>query len=110
MEHSMITTAQELAGYEVIENLGVVTGLTVRSTSAIGGVVGWFQSLMGGNISTYTKLCQKARNESFEHMYMEALKLKANAIISVKYDSTEVAGYMSEVLTYGTAVKVVKRN
>ena len=110
MERSMITTAQELAGYEIIENLGVVTGLTVRSTSAIGGVIGWLQSLLGGNVSAYTKLCENARDESFEHMYMEALKLKANAIVSVKYGSTEIAGYMSEVLTYGTAVRVVRKN
>lgn len=106
MKYAMITTAPELSGFEITENLGVVTGLTVRSTSAIGGLIGWFQSLLGGNISTYTKLCKKARRESFEQMYKEAIKLRADAVVAVRYDATEVAGYMTEVLSYGTAVKV----
>lgn len=106
MKYTMITTAPELAGYEIKENLGIVTGLTVRSTSMMGGIIGWIQSLAGGNVSTYTKLCKKARRESFELMYKEAIKLRANAIIAVKYDANEVAGYMTEVLSYGTAVKV----
>jgi len=106
MKRTMITTAPELANFEVIETLGVVTGLTVRSTSAVGGIIAGIQSLFGGNNSTYISLCKKARRESFEEMYMNALKLRANAIIAVRYDATEIAGYMTEVLSYGTAVIV----
>lgn len=101
----MITTAPELAGFEIQECLGIVTGLTVRSTSFFGGIVGAIQGIFGGNISTYTKLCRKARDESFNEMHKQAIKLGANAIVAARYDATEIA-FMTEVLSYGTAVVV----
>jgi len=104
MENSMITTALELPGYQVTKSLGVVRGLTVRSRSIVGNVVGGIQSLFGGNISVYTELCEQARAETFQLMRQHAQALRANAIIGVRYDATEVMAGLTEVLCYGTAV------
>ena len=106
MDNNMITTALELPGYKVKQNLGIVRGLTVRSRSIVGNVVGGIQSLFGGNITIYTQLCEQARAETFQLMRQHAQSMRANAIIGVRYDATEVMAGLTEVLCYGTAVVV----
>ena len=100
----MVTTAFELPGFRVIRNLGVVRGITVRSRSVFGTIGGSLQTLVGGNISLFTQLCEKAREEAFEIMIQHASEIGANAIIGARYDANEVMGGVTEVLAYGTAV------
>lgn len=102
----MVTTAFELPGYRLIRNLGVVRGITVRSRSVFGTIGGSLQTLVGGNISLFTQLCEKAREEAFEIMIQHASEVGANAIIGARYDANEVMGGVTEVLAYGTAVVV----
>src|SRR5207302_8626286 len=104
MQHAMTTTAFELEGYTVRKNLGIVRGITVRSRSVIGPLGARLQTLNGGNISLFTELCERAREEAFELMLQHAAQMGANAIIGVRYDATEVMQGVSEVLCYGTAV------
>ena len=106
MDNNMITTAMELPGYKIKKSLGVVRGITVRSRSVVGNVLGGLQSLFGGNITVYTELCEQARSETFSAMRQSAQALRANAIIGVRYDATEVMAGLTEVLCYGTAVVV----
>jgi len=106
MDNTMITTALELPGFRVARNLGVVRGITVRSRSIIGGFFGGIQSLFGGNITIYTELCEQARAETFQLMRQHAQGLRANAIIAMRYDATELMPGLTEVLCYGTAVIV----
>ena len=106
MDNSMITTAFDLPGFRVTKSLGVVRGITVRSRSIIGGFFGGIQSLFGGNITIYTELCEEARSETFQLMRQHAQNLRANAIIGMRYDATEVMPGLTEVLCYGTAVVV----
>ncbi|HEX2565327.1 MAG TPA: YbjQ family protein [Burkholderiales bacterium] len=106
MDNTMITTSNELPGYRITKNCGVVRGLTVRSRSLVGNIAGGLQSLFGGNISIYTQLCEEARAETFDQMRQHAQSMKANAIIGVRYDATEVMAGLTEVLCYGTAVVV----
>ena|SRR5689334_13529759 len=106
MESTMITTALDLPGYRITKSLGVVRGITVRSRSVVGDFFGSVQSMFGGNISIYTELCEEARGEAFQLMRQHALKLRANAVIGMRYDATEIMGGVSEVLCYGTAVVV----
>jgi len=103
----MITSAFELPGHTIAKNLGIVRGITVRSRSIIGNLVGGIQSLFGGNITIYTNLCEQARSEAFTLMCEHAEQLGANAIVGVRYDATEVMSGLTEVLCYGTAVVVV---
>ena len=104
MDNSMITTALELPGYQITKSLGVVRGITVRSRSIVGNFFGGIQSLFGGNITIYTELCEQARSETFQLMRQHAQALRANAIIGVRYDATELMPGLTEVLCYGTAV------
>jgi uncharacterized protein YbjQ (UPF0145 family) len=106
MERSKTTTTFELAGHTIRRNLGVVRGITVRSRSIFGTLGGALQTLAGGNISLFTELCEKARNEAFEMMLAHARQLGANAIVGVRYDANEVMDGVTEVLCYGTAVVV----
>jgi uncharacterized protein YbjQ (UPF0145 family) len=106
MQDSMVTTALTLAGYRVVRNLGVVRGITVRSRSIVGNFFGGLQSLFGGNITIYTSLCERARSDTYELMCQHARQLGANAIISMRYDATELMAGLTEVLCYGTAVVV----
>lgn len=106
MQRVQVTTAQELPGQAVIKSLGVVRGLTVRSRSIVGNFFGGIQSLFGGDITIYTELCEQARRDAFDQMCREADRLGANAIIGVRYDATEVMSGITEVLCYGTAVRV----
>ncbi|HEY9167252.1 MAG TPA: YbjQ family protein [Candidatus Kryptonia bacterium] len=104
MDHSMTTTTFTLEGYKITKQLGVVRGITVRSRSVFGTIGGSLQTLFGGNISLFTELCEKTRNESFDMMVEHAEQLGANAVIGVRYDATELLGGVTEVLCYGTAV------
>jgi uncharacterized protein YbjQ (UPF0145 family) len=109
MEHALTTTAFTLDGYRIVRNLGVVRGIMVRSRSIFGTIGGSLQTIVGGNISLFTSLCEKTRNEAFELMLQHAQQLGANAVIGVRYDATEVMNGVTEVLCYGTAV-VVERS
>ena len=102
----MVTTALTLPGFRVVRNLGVVRGITVRSRSIVGNIFGSLQSLFGGNITIYTNLCEQARLETYELMCRHAQELGANAVISMRYDATDLMAGLTEVLCYGTAVRV----
>jgi uncharacterized protein YbjQ (UPF0145 family) len=106
MDHSMTTTTFTLDGFHVTRTLGIVRGITVRSRSVFGTIGGSLQTLVGGNISLFTSLCEKTRGESFDMMLDHASKLGANAVIGVRYDATEIMQSVTEVLCYGTAVVV----
>ena len=104
--HPLTTTTFDLPGYRVVRSHGVVRGIIVRSRSIIGNIGAGIQSLFGGNISIYTNLCERARDDAFRQMLEHAATLGANAVIGVRYDATEIAAGISEVLCYGTAVFV----
>ena len=104
--HPLTTTAFELAGYRIVKSYGVVRGIIVRSRSIVGNIGASIQSLFGGNITLYTDLCERAREEAFSQMLTHAGQLGANAVIGIRYDATEIAPGISEVLCYGTAVSV----
>jgi uncharacterized protein YbjQ (UPF0145 family) len=104
--HPLTTTGFELPGYQVVKSFGVVRGIIVRSRSIIGNIGAGLQSLIGGNISLYTSLCERARSDAFNQMLTHAGELGANAVIGVRYDATEIAAGITEVLCYGTAVYV----
>jgi uncharacterized protein YbjQ (UPF0145 family) len=106
MDYSMTTTAFELHGYRVTRSLGVVRGITVRSRSIVGTTGAFFQTMVGGNISIFTELCEKSREEAFEIMLRHASDVGANAILAVRYDATDIMAGTTEVLCYGTAVVV----
>ena len=104
IDAKMITTAQDIAGYRVTKNFGVVRGIIVRSRSIVGNIGASLQTLFGGNITIYTDLCEKARDDAHRLMVEHAGQSGANAIIGVRYDATEIADGVTEVLAYGTAV------
>jgi uncharacterized protein YbjQ (UPF0145 family) len=104
--HPLTTTTFELPGFRITKSHGVVRGIIVRSRSIIGNIGASIQSLFGGNISLYTELCDRARQDAFQLMLAHAGELGANAIVGVRYDATEVAPGITEVLCYGTAVSV----
>src|SRR3954454_25134773 len=106
MKNDMVTSGLTLPGYRIVRNIGVVRGITVRSRSIVGNIFGGLQSLFGGNITIYTELCEQARAETYALMCQHARKLGANAIISMRYDATELMAGLTEVLCYGTAVHV----
>ncbi|HQQ75268.1 MAG TPA: heavy metal-binding domain-containing protein [Pseudomonadales bacterium] len=109
MEAKMVTTAFELPGYDITGNVGVVRGIVVRSRSIIGSFFGGLQTIIGGNITIYTNMCEQARKDAYKLMLVQAEKNGANAIISVRYDATEVMRGVTEVICYGTAVVVQPR-
>jgi uncharacterized protein YbjQ (UPF0145 family) len=102
----LVATTNDLPGYRIVAHLGLVRGVTVRSRSVIGNIGGSIQSIFGGNISIYTELCEQARIEAFDLMCKEANGLGANAIIAMRYDANEIMEGITEVLAYGTAVRV----
>ena len=108
MDSTQITTAFILDGFKISKSLGVVRGVTVRSRSVLGNIGASFQTLFGGNISIYTELCEKAREEAFQIMCRHADQMGANAIIGMSYDANEVMPGVTEVLAYGTAVRIEK--
>jgi uncharacterized protein YbjQ (UPF0145 family) len=104
--HNMTTTQFELEGYRIIRSMGVVRGIIVRSRSVIGTIGASLQTLVGGNITLLTDLCERTREESFTLMLQHAQQLGANAVVGIRYDATEVMQGVTEVLAYGTAVLV----
>lgn len=106
--HEMTTTAFELPGFRVSRSMGLVRGIVVRSRSVLGTLGASLQTLVGGDITLYTEMCEKTREDAFERMLQHATELGADAIIGVRYDATEVMQGVTEVLCYGTAVQVQK--
>ncbi len=104
--HEWVTTANHFDGYRVVRYLGVVRGITVRSRSAIGNLGASLQSLVGGNITIYTELCETARLEAYDLMVRHAAEMGANAVLAMRYDANELAAGITEVLAYGTAVQI----
>jgi uncharacterized protein YbjQ (UPF0145 family) len=108
VDASMVTTGTELQGYRVVRNFGVVRGITVRSRSVLGNLAAGIQTIVGGNITVLTELCEKARGEAYELLLEHAAQHGANAILAMRYDANEVMQGVTEVLAYGTAVQVEK--
>ena len=104
--HTMTTTQFELDGYDIKRTLGIVRGIIVRSRSVLGTIGASLQTLVGGNITLLTELCEKTRNDSYDLMLQHAAQLGANAVVGVRYDATEIMNGVTEVLCYGTAVVV----
>ena len=109
MDAMFTTTGFDVVGHDVVRSLGVVRGITVRSRSIFGTIGGSLQTLVGGNITLFTELCEKTRAEAFEMMVQHARHAGANAVIGVRYDATEVMQGVTEVLCYGTAVVVQQK-
>jgi uncharacterized protein YbjQ (UPF0145 family) len=110
MKHPMTTTTFGIEGYKISKQLGVVRGITVRSRSIFGTIGAGIQTIFGGNISLFTELCEKSRSEAFDMMVEHAEQINANAVIGIRYDTTELMGGVTEVLCYGTAVVLEKEN
>ncbi len=108
MKHPMTTTTFNIEGFKVVKQLGVVRGITVRSRSIFGTIGAGIQTIFGGNISLFTELCEKSRSEAFDMMVEHAEQIGANAIIGIRYDTTELMSGVTEVLCYGTAVVLEK--
>jgi uncharacterized protein YbjQ (UPF0145 family) len=106
VESIMVTTGTEIAGYRIVRNFGIVRGIIVRSRSVIGNLGAALQTIVGGNITILTELCEKARQDAYELLLQHAGERGANAIIGMRYDATEVMQGVTEVLAYGTAVQV----
>jgi uncharacterized protein YbjQ (UPF0145 family) len=109
INQDMVTTAFVLDGHQITNNLGITRGIVVRSRSIIGNIGAGIQTLFGGNITLYTSLCEQARQHAYDLMLEHAAKMGANAIIGFRYDATEIAGGVTEVLAYGTAVIAQKK-
>ena len=103
---SMVTTAFTLDGYRIVKNYGIVRGIIVRSRSVFGTTGAMLQTLVGGDITGFSKLCEETRMHAFDRMVEHAVEKGANAIVGVRYDATEIMDTVTEVLCYGTAVKV----
>jgi uncharacterized protein YbjQ (UPF0145 family) len=106
VRHEFVTTAFELPGYRITRNFGVVRGIVVRSRSIVGTIGASFQTLVGGNITLFSNLCEQTRSDAFELMLQHAGELGANAVVGARYDATEIMQGVTEVLSYGTAVEV----
>ncbi len=106
--HDWITTSNGFEGYHIVRQMGIVRGITVRSRSVFGQMGAGIQSMFGGNISLYTELAEKSRSEAYDIMVQHAAQVGANAVIAMRYDATELAPGITEVLAYGTAVFIEK--
>ncbi|HVV39114.1 MAG TPA: YbjQ family protein [Candidatus Paceibacterota bacterium] len=104
IDRALVTTAFEIDHYKVVKNFGITRGIIVRSRSLVGNIGAGIQTLFGGNITLYTALCEQAREHAFELMLEHAAEMGANGVIGFRYDATEIAGGVTEVLAYGTAV------
>lgn len=106
VQHPMVTTQFELDGFRIVKTLGVVRGIVVRSRSIVGTIGATLQTILGGNITLLTQLCEKTRAEAFDLMLQHAAELGGNAVVGARYDATEIMQGVTEVLAYGTAVLV----
>src|SRR5205814_3845966 len=106
IDSAMVTSALELPGYRIVRNFGIVRGIIVRSRSVIGNLGAALQTIVGGNITILTNLCEKTREDAYELLLMHAAQHGANAVVGFRYDATEVMQGVTEVLAYGTAVLV----
>ena len=104
----IVTTTNDVADHKIVKYLGVVRGITVRSRSVVGNIGAQFQSIFGGNITLYTGLAERAREEAYDLMVRHAIAEGANAVIAMRYDANEIAAGITEVLAYGTAVVLEK--
>lgn len=102
----MVSTTNDVTGFKIVRHLGIVRGITVRSRSVVGNIVGGLQSIFGGQIGAYLELAETARQEAFDHMCAHAIQAGANAIVGMRYDANEIMDGITEVLAYGTAVWV----
>jgi uncharacterized protein YbjQ (UPF0145 family) len=107
-DRSLVTTAFTLDGYRIVQNYGIVRGIIVRSRSVFGTIGASLQTLVGGDITLFTNLCEETRQHAYDRMVEHAAEMGANAVIGVRYDATEVMQAVTEVLCYGTAVRVEK--
>ena len=110
VSHQMVTTAFELPNYRIVQNLGVVRGIVVRSRNIFATIGATMQTIVGGNITVWTNLCEQTRADAFEIMIQHATEVGANAVIGARYDNTEISQGVTEVLAYGTAVIVEPTN
>ena len=110
VSHGMVTTAFELPNYRVVQNLGIVRGIVVRSRNVFATIGATLQTIVGGNITVWTTLCEQTRVDAFEIMIQHATEIGANAVIGARYDTTEISAGVTEVLAYGTAVIVEPTN
>jgi uncharacterized protein YbjQ (UPF0145 family) len=108
LDPSLVTTALEVPGHRIVRNIGVVRGIVVRSRNLFGTIGAGFQTLVGGDITIFTELCEKTRQDSYAMMTLHAAQLGANAVVSFRYDANELMNGVTEVLAYGTAVVVEK--
>ena len=110
VSHQMVTTALELPNYRIVQNLGVVRGIVVRSRNIFATIGASLQTIVGGNITVWTNLCEQARADAFDIMIQHATEVGANAVVCARYDTTELMQGVTEVLAYGTAVIVEPLN
>ena len=110
VSHQMVTTAFELPNHRIVQNLGVVRGIVVRSRNIFATIGAGLQTIVGGNITVWTTLCEQTRNDAFDIMIQHATEVGANAVIGARYDTTELSQGVTEVLAYGTAVIVEPAN
>ncbi|HEY6119187.1 MAG TPA: YbjQ family protein [Pyrinomonadaceae bacterium] len=110
VSHQMVTTAFELPNYRIEQNLGVVRGIVVRSRNIFATIGAGLQTIVGGNITVWTKLCEQTRADAFDIMIQHASEIGANAVVGARYDTTEISAGVTEVLAYGTAVIVNPEN
>jgi uncharacterized protein YbjQ (UPF0145 family) len=102
----IVTSSNDVAGRSIVEYIGIVRGIVVRSPSIAQGVMGGLKSIVGGNIESYAKVCETAREEAYTRMVQQARSKGSDAIVAMRYDATEFAPGITEVLAYGTAVKL----
>lgn len=107
IEQIIVTTGNEVAGYQIVKYLAIVRGIVVRATSIGKGILGSFKALAGGNIREFTEVCEAARHDAYQQMMEHAKEVGADAIIGMRYDATEFIQGSTEVLVYGTAVRIV---
>jgi len=110
IDPNLVTTAFDLPGCRVVRNLGLVMGVVVRSRSVVGTIGASLQTIVGGNITLFTQLCEKTRQDSFELMIKHAEERGANAVIGIRYDANEIMNGVTEVLAYGTAVEIARQS
>jgi len=108
MDHKMISTTFDITGYKIVENLGMTRGITVRSRDVFTQIGGVLRSMAGGKIGSYVKLCEDTREEAYQELIKHAESIGANAIVGFRYDANEIMQGITEVLAYGTAVRVEK--